>query len=124
LKVRTADPTKLAIRSREDAKLYAVMNNTKWDDLRIAMDGLGAMSPSWRTKDLSGYVSALDRDWYYHFRDGGYSSIEWVEIIVTTAAQHATVEAALRCVHVPGQRLEYGFRVYGYAADRQALAYL
>ena len=100
------------------------MNNTKWDELRLAMYGLGCLSPSWRTEDLSGYVSSLDGDWFYHFREGGYASIEWVEIMVTTPEQGAAVEAALRRVHVPGYRFENGFRVYGYAAEGQAMDYL
>ncbi len=104
--------------------MHAVMNNTKWDELRLAMYALGRLSPRWRTKDLSGYVSPLDGEWFFHFRDGGYSSIEWVEILITTSEQQAAVEAALRRVHVPGQRFENGFRVYGYVADGEASGYL
>jgi hypothetical protein len=69
-------------------------------------------------------VSPLDGDWFYHFRVGGYSSIEWVEIMVTAPEQEAAVESVLRRVHVPGQRFESGFRVYGYADDGQALEYV
>jgi hypothetical protein len=97
------------------------MNDTKWDELRLAMYELGPLSPRWRTKDLSGYVSPWDGDWFYHFRDGGYSSIEWVEILVTTPEQDAAIESALRGVHVPGRRIENGFRVYGYQARGDVL---
>jgi len=94
-----------------------VMNQTKWDELRLAMYGLGGQCPRWRTKDRSGYVSPWDAEWFYHFREGGYGSIEWVEIRVTTPEQDVAVEAALRLVHVPGHRVEQGFCVYGYVTD-------
>jgi Family of unknown function (DUF6678) len=101
-----------------------VMNDTKWDELRIAMYELGELCPSWRTMDLSGYVSPWDREWYYHFRDGGYGSIEWLEIRVTTTKEDAAVEAALHEIGVPGHRVEHGFRVYGYARAGAAVNYI
>ncbi len=104
--------------------MFAVINDTKWEELRQAMYELGPLSPRWRTKDLSGYLSPSDGDWFYHFRSGGYSTIEWVEIFVTTPEQEAAVEAALRRVHVPGRRLENGFRVHGHATEGDALEYL
>jgi hypothetical protein len=100
------------------------MNETKWDELRLAMYGLGGMCPRWRTKDFSGYLSPWEGEWFYHFRDGGYSSIEWVEILVATPEQDLAVEEALRQVHVPGHRVEHGFRVYGYARQGAALDYI
>jgi len=33
------------------------MNETKWDELRLAMYALGNLHPRWRTKDVSGYAS-------------------------------------------------------------------
>lgn len=56
--------------------LIPVMNNTKWEELRLAMHSLGKLRPQWQTKDLeTGYVPCWDGDWFYHFRDGGYDSI-------------------------------------------------
>jgi hypothetical protein len=101
-----------------------VMNDTKWDELRRAMYGLGELSPAWRTQDVSGYLSPWDGEWYYHFREGGYASIEWVEIRVTSPAQHAAVLASLREVHVPGEVVDQVFRVYGYAAVGMAMNYI
>ena len=101
-----------------------VMNNTKWEELRLAMYGLGGLRPEWRTKDLSGYLSPWDGDWYYHFREGGYDTIQWVEIRATAPPQGEVVEAALRRVHVPGHRTDEGFRVYGYVEDGAAVGYL
>lgn len=92
-----------------------VMNDTKWDELRLSMYGLGALTPQWRTKDReSGYLSGWDREWYYHFRGCGYSSIEWVEIKVESSQQDAAVLAALHRIHVPGRRTDFGFKVFGY----------
>jgi hypothetical protein len=100
------------------------MNETRWDELRLAMHALGALRPLWRTKDLSGFLSPWDGDWFYHFRMGGYGSIEWTEIRVATPRQDAAIEAALRQVRVPGHRVEQGFRVYGYARAGVAVDYI
>ncbi len=100
------------------------MNDTKWDELRLAMYGLGDMHPTWRTKDLSGYICPWDGEWFYHFRTGSYGTVEWVEIRVGTPEQDAAVYEALRQIHVPGHRIEGGFRVYGYTRDGQAVDYL
>jgi hypothetical protein len=63
-------------------------------------------------------------EWYYHFCEGRYASIEWVEIRVNSSDQEPAVWSALRAVHVPGERTEQGFRVYGYAAPGMSLSYL
>jgi len=104
--------------------VHGVMNDTKWDELRLAMYGLRSPIPEYRVKDLSGYVSPWDREWYYHFRSGGHGTIEWVEIRVETVEQDQAVEAALRRVHVPGHRVSGGFKVYGHIDDGVAIDYL
>ena len=100
------------------------MNTTRWEELRRAMDALGESSPRWRTRDLSGYLSPWDGEWYYHFRDGGYEPIEWVEVQITSPTPEALVLAALQAVHVPGERTERGFRVVGYWTGAGRLNYL
>ena len=51
--------------------MFSVMNNSKWEALRLEMYELKVSSPRWRTKDLdTGYVSPWDGDWFYHFNDG------------------------------------------------------
>jgi hypothetical protein len=94
-----------------------LMNDTKGDEFRLGMYGLGDLSPRWRTKDVSGYESDWG-EWFYHFRAEGYTTIEWVEISVTSPEQDAAVLELLRKVHVPGHRVEQGFRVYGYVGDQ------
>jgi len=94
--------------------MTAAMNNANWEDLRQAMDGLAAHRPKWRAKDISGYLSAWDGEWFDHFRNEGYASIEWVELHVASSEQRAIVPAALREIHLPGEETEHGFRIYGY----------
>ncbi len=101
-----------------------VMNGTKWDELRLAMSALGELHPQWRTKDRSGYLSPWDGEWFYHFRQGGYKTIEWVEIQVISPVQEASVLARLRAIHVPGERTEHGFRVFGHWTGDGTLNYL
>jgi hypothetical protein len=100
------------------------MNDTKWDELRLAMYNLGELGPDWRTKDVSGYLSSWDGDWFYHFREGGYASIEWVDIRVSSPEQEVAVLALLQRIHLPGHRVEAGFRIYGYAQDGVGIDYI
>lgn len=101
------------------------MNDTKWDEVRLAMYGLGDLRPAWRTRCVeNGFVTAWDREWFYHFRDGGYAMIEWVEIKIETDAQCDTVLEALKAIHVPGERTEHGFKVYGHVKIGQPVGYL
>jgi hypothetical protein len=101
------------------------MNDTKWDELRLAMYGLERLSPRWRTLDVeSGHLSKWDRDWYYHFRHGGYKSIQWVEIAIDSDEQRVAVLKELAQVHVPGEQIDSGFRVFGYANLGQAVDYI
>jgi hypothetical protein len=105
------------------SQLNPVLNNTKWDELRLAMHGLDIVH-RWRTKDVSGYVSPWDRDWFYRFRDAGYESIEWAEIEVQSPAQDSAILAILRQIHSPGHRTDQGFRVYGYMRDGEEVDYI
>jgi len=105
--------------------VYPAMNNTKWEELRLAMYSLGDLSPQWRTRVMyTGYESSWDGEWFYHFRGGGYDDIEWVEIKVRSAEQSDAVLNALRPIHVPGEKTPEGFKVYGYLPDGQGCEYL
>lgn len=103
--------------------LNPVMNNTKWNELRLAMYALDP-SPAWSTLSTNGYRSRRDTEWFYHFRDGGYGDIVHVDIIVADDAMRQRVRNALRSIQVPGEEVEEGFRVFGYAADGQFVDYL
>ena len=105
--------------------LVPVMNNTKWDELRLPMYSLVALRPKWRTKDIeTGFIPEWDGEWFHHFRSGGYECIEWVEVKVTSPAQDDAVLQALRSIHVPGEKTEHGYRVFGYGEPGKTIAYI
>ena len=60
---------------------HGVMNNTKWEELRLAMYGIEP-APRCRCMTTSGYCSDADAEWFYHFRAGGYDDIRYVDIFV------------------------------------------
>jgi hypothetical protein len=89
------------------------------------MYGLGTPHPKWRTRDrVSGYVSDWDGEWYYHFRSGGYATIEWVEIAAVDTVQREAVRTALQHIHVPGEEIPTGFRIYGFTEAGASVAFL
>jgi hypothetical protein len=102
--------------------LYPVMNNTKWDELRLAMYSL-TPQPRWCVLNLNGYRSQPDGEWFYHFRDGGFETIRYVDIHVETPTQRHIVLSALKKIRVPGERTPDGFRVFGYMETGQTADY-
>ena len=106
-------------REQKDAEISAlgIMNNTKWEEIRLAM--YNYPSPiKWRTKSsVSGYISNWDCEWYYHFRLGGYETIEWLEINADNDRIKDDIVNILRKIHVPGEVLKESIRVYGYKRD-------
>ncbi len=103
--------------------LNPAMNNTKWDEVRLAMYAIKP-PPCWSALFRSGYRSSPDREWFYHFREDGYASFLHVDIIVDSPVQRELVRSALRKVNVPGEELPEGFRVFGYLEDGQSAALL
>ncbi|MFB4340852.1 hypothetical protein RAC90_10265 [Pantoea sp. CS_6] len=74
------------------------MNNTKWNEIRVAM-GRMESPPSWKITLLNGYESAVDGEWFYHFCEGGYLDIQYLDILTNSVAQHAIVGPILRAIH-------------------------
>ena len=103
--------------------LSPAMNNTKWDERRLAMYALEP-TPAWSTFSTTGYQSRPDKEWFHHFRNGGYNDILHVDIFTENAAQRELVRSALRKVHVPGEETTEGFRVFGYLQDGQAADFI
>jgi hypothetical protein len=103
--------------------LNPVMNNTKWNELRLAMYAL-APTPAWSTLSTSGYNYGPDREWFYHFRSGGYEDILHVDIQVEAPGQREIVRSVLRNIQVPGEETAAGFRVFGYLQDGQGANYI
>ena len=102
-----------------------VMSNTKWEELRLAMHSIAPLTPRWRTRDVAtGIVSQWDTDWFYHFRIGGYDTIEWVEIEVISPEHRNTLCSLLAAIHVPGEETYSGYRVFGYVAPGMPVNYV
>jgi hypothetical protein len=99
------------------------MNNTKWEELRLAMYAI-ELPTRWRCMTITGYYSAADAEWFYHFKSGGYEDIQFVDIFSDSQAHREQIKSALKKIHVPGEETDDGFRVYGYALPGQALSYL
>jgi len=107
----------------EKAMLYPLMNNTKWNELRLAMYEVDP-APRWSALDQNGYRSPPDRGWYYHFREGGYEHTIHVDIIADDPEHRERIRTALKRIHLPGEETEDGFRIFGYASQGQAVQYL
>jgi len=89
------------------------MNNTKWNEIRLAMNDI-PYTVKWRTKDLeNGYISQWDADWFYHFMIGEYKTIEWLEIQFTSETKDLIVNK-LKEINVPAELLENSVKIYGY----------
>jgi hypothetical protein len=99
------------------------MNNTKWEELRLAMYGVEP-APKYRCKMLNGHYSYTDAEWFYHFRDGGYEGVRYVDIFAESQPHREAIRSALTKIHLPGIETDDGFRVYGYALPDQFLDYL
>ncbi len=97
------------------ADLAPLMNNTKWEELRLAMHSLGDRAPRWRTKDVkSGHISSWDGDWFYHFKSLGFEFIEWAELKSESPEQSVAVLAILKQIHLPVRKSDAGFMVFGH----------
>lgn len=100
------------------------MNNTKWKEIQEAMYGLKE-SPQWRARHLTnGNVSSWDGEWFYHFSEGGFNDIEWVEIKAKNNEQPELILSLLKSIHVPGTKTENGFKVFGHVVEGISVDYL
>ncbi len=105
--------------------MIGIMNNTKWEELRLGMYNLKDLSPQWRTRDLeNGYISHWEGEWFYHFKNGGYKTIEWVEIKVETKEQEKAILEIIKTINLPGKRVDSGFRIYGYITEGKEINYI
>lgn len=106
-------------------QLYSHMNDAMWNELRMAMHNLEDKHPQWRKKDIGNdYLSEWDEDWYYHFRKGGYRTIETLEIRVSNKEMRDLVRNALKKISVPGCENEDGFIVFGYTKNDKPVEYI
>ena len=103
--------------------LHQLMNNTKWDELRLAMYQTDP-APRWSTVCHNRHRSRPDREWYYHFQEGGYEDIVYVDIFADDLEHRERIRMAIKRIHLPGEETEDGFRIYGYAEHGQTVNYL
>ncbi|WP_349679164.1 DUF6678 family protein [Clostridium sp. UBA4548] len=95
----------------------SLMNNTKWEEIRLAMYDY-PLTIQWRVKNIdNGYISNWDAEWFYHFRLGGYDTIEWLEMKVHNVEMKNDIINILRRIHVAGDVLKDSIKVYGYKKD-------
>jgi hypothetical protein len=105
--------------------MIGVMNNTKWEELRVAMYELGPLHPQFRIKDCDREEPwPWDGEWFYHFRQRDYDAIEHVELRVCSAGQREAVRERLRAIHLPGVETDDGFCIYGWIRSGQSVDYL
>lgn len=101
------------------------MNNTKWDELRLAMYDLGHEAPRFRVKAIGAdQPGPWDGEWYYHFREGGYHKIERVELQLRDSSHRGAVARALVTINVPGVQTDAGFVVYGHIPPGASAEYI
>ena len=105
------------------AESHGVMNNTKWEELRLAMHAI-VPAPRYRCMTITGHYSHEDVDWFYHFRADGYEDIQYVDIFADSQAHREQIGSVLKKIHLPGEETGDGFRIYGYARPGQSLDYL
>lgn len=101
------------------------MNDAKWEEVRLAMYGLGPLHPQFQIKDIeSDEPSKWDGEWFYHFRLLPYSTIEWCDLQVHSEEQRLAVLECLRAIHLPGQSTTDGFRIYGWVRRGEVVSYI
>jgi hypothetical protein len=76
-------------------ELHPVMNATKWRELRDAMCAVGSVT-TYRIMRISGYCSSPDAEWFYHFQEGGYEDIRYVDIFATDQSHREEVGSTLK----------------------------
>lgn len=106
-------------------KLYSHMDDASWNELRMAMFHLGDNQPQWRSKEIKDdYLSDWDGEWYYHFRTGGYRTIEYIEIQVSNKKMRDLVRNALIKIPAAGRETKDGFIVLGYTRTTDPVEYI
>jgi Family of unknown function (DUF6678) len=109
------------VRSQEKP---SVMNNTKWQELRLGI--LQSNTRIWfRGKNLdSEAIGQWDCEWYHHFDLGGHEATEWYELRADTDEGKRAIEAVLRTYHIPVEMRDGIYRIYGYVDDTSDINYL
>lgn len=101
--------------SRSKSSHVPVCNDTRWRALQaLVLRQPMEARPRFRTRCLTnGFVSDWDREWTYHFIEGGFSDIEWVELAFPGGLDPAQV-AAVCDIGFVGERTGDALRLFGY----------
>ncbi|WP_315703103.1 MULTISPECIES: DUF6678 family protein [unclassified Bradyrhizobium] len=75
------------------------MNNTKWREFRTALLEIESAT-TYRTMSTNGYYAPPDADWFYHFQEGGYDDIRYVDIFATDKSHRQKIRSALKKIHL------------------------
>lgn len=59
--------------------LVGAANNTKWNELISSMRALSDWRPSYRSKSVTGHISAWDAEWFYHL-PLPFACVQWLDI--------------------------------------------
>lgn len=101
----------------------SVMNNTKWQEIRNAMNNCSINTIQRIQNFKTKYISNWDGDWFYHFK-GNYKNIEWLEIKVENLEEKDQVINILRTINIPGETKDDVIKVYGYVQNNNPIDYL
>ncbi len=88
--------------------LQPLMNDTKWEELRLAMYDVRP-APRFVQVTTAGQSYGPDREWFYHFREPPYRELLRVEIYADDAAHRLEIRPKLEAIHLPGKETSGGF---------------
>lgn len=94
---------------------YSVCNHTKWMELRTrALDVETENRPEFRSKYIpNGHISNWDCEWFYHFRDGGFEGLEWIELR-GRILQHKPFQNQIEEIGFVGRKERSTLQLFGY----------
>ena len=94
---------------------FSTCNMTKWEELRrLVLSIQPAARPRFRSRHMeTGHLSYWDDEWFYHFRDGGYADIEYVELEFTQAIV-PLFASRLEAIGLVGVQHGYNLQIFGY----------
>ncbi len=99
----------------QDTDYFSTCNATKWEELRrLALSMEPAKRPRFRSRHMdTGHLSRWDNEWFYHFRDGGYADIEYVELEFALTIDPFVADQ-LEAIGLVGVHEGQTVRIYGY----------
>ncbi|MEL6684368.1 MAG: DUF6678 family protein [Pseudomonadota bacterium] len=94
---------------------FSTCNTTKWEEQRrLALSIQPAARPRFRSRHMgTGHLSSWEDEWFYHFRDGGYADIEYVELEFNQAID-PLFAYRLKAIGLVGVQHGHSLRIFGY----------